>query len=304
MWILSMAGCFLAPGDATDPSEAPDPADPATPMDCGIRVDDVFPADGATEVFLNGYWDVPTVDGPGGIVYSLADGEGVLPVAFEERDGVWTADIGIADVFARDATVRLRATDADGCTQVLSTFTTGAYGRVDEDLYDGRVVQLILGGSDPFLVGAALGGELESGFLFAPVADDGGWAAVPVDSGAHDTCWATPVVPNARISSGTLFITSLDGVFAGQSDFTFAWQDLSIDALVNPATGHWDRVRVEGELRSTFDFCVIEPCVPCADDPSAFCRSVDDPEATGVAIAFPWTLVSGTPGVDLCESGA
>lgn len=289
MVLWMMAACTLVGG-----GEAGTQVLTTEVVDCGIEIDSVFPADGTTDVFISPYYDRPRVVGPDDVTYAIVDADGepsFLYPEFEASDGGWEPSLGLGSAGPRNATLRIQGTDADGCAQTLSTFTTGPWGSFESSLYDGRAVALQFPPGDPALLGSVLGGDLPSGFLFGPTGETEGWGAIPVESGELDTCLSTPIVSNARPVNGVLVITNLNGVFSGVAeDFNFAWEGLSIDALVNVETGDWARVNVEGTLRAPSGVC-FSNCPPCPDDPEQVCIDVTATDLTATAVPYAWEAV-------------
>lgn len=190
----------------------------------------------------------------------------------------------------RNEELYLVGTDAAGCTETLSTFTTGPWGSFDETVvYDGLAVRIGLpddSESDVRILFEALG----DGFpVFTRVG--GQWASVVLDNGEPPECFEPTTAANGGVANGVLFVTGLNGSAIDHGGLIMDWVDVSFDALVDESTGRWDRVSAEGhlDLGNFGDSCgLLYECVACPGTGVETCIDLEGVEFVAEPLAYTW----------------
>lgn len=298
MLYLILVGCqpptdVPTPSIATVPTVVPSPdLDP-----CGMGLRRAFPEDGAVDRYLHPSFDEPSVEGGPGLTVEVVDADDTVIVSLEDyEDGRYTGSLPLAPNFLPDTTLRIVATDAEGCSQVASTFEIGPYRQLqDLSLYDGRGIVLQAPAERPgpwssMERSLVVGWDVSGPWVLAPV--DHGWSIHFLDSHNAATCREPIAQPDARFVNSILTIANLNGLALDSGGSVERFVDVTFRALVDPATGTWDRVAVTGQIdiEGTYQACepILVDCVPCADTGRTTCLDLVDVEVTGAVASFNW----------------
>jgi hypothetical protein len=285
--IVTLVGCTPLQGAGSSPTGTATSVD-----DCDIPVSDVFPADGATGIFFHPAFDVPRVTTDEDVTLSIVADDTAWVSEFTFEDGVHTASVGLGIQAPPDTTMAFTAT-RDGCTTTLAEFTTGPWDDWDPvaTYPPGRVIELV-----PLEEGNTFRQETFLGYSGVIERDGDDWQTWPLGEGAYNRTTCEPTVASAAgVANRVLSITGLNGPGVLRSGAIADWLDVRMRALVDPATGNWDRVEISGQLRVhgpvRDDFChngIGEPCTACPDTGEPYCIVLDGAQVRGEVAEVVW----------------